>query len=126
MARTARDWIDLVCDGGWTECDAALSAGDPIAFPGYGTRDAKRESVITADGTVAGTPVVAISFDFEIFGGSMGVVAGEKVARAFERAIDRRAAVIALTASGGARMQEGMVALAQMAKTIVARRGLTG
>jgi acyl-CoA carboxylase subunit beta len=125
MARTARDWIDLVCDGGWNECDATLSATDPISFPGYGARDAKRESVVTADGTVAGTPVVAISFDFEVFGGSMGVVAGEKVARAFERAIDRRAAVIALTASGGARMQEGMVALVQMAKTIVARRGLT-
>jgi len=126
MARTARDWIDLVLDGGWSECDASLAAGDPIRFPGYDSRDAKRESVVTADGAVAGMPVVAISFDFDTFGGSMGVVAGEKIARAFERAIDRRAAVIALTASGGARMQEGMIALSQMAKTIVARRGLTG
>src|SRR5919108_307972 len=61
----------------------------------------------------------------DVFGGSMGVVAGEKIARAFERAIDRRAAVVALTATGGARMQEGMVALTQMAKTITARRALT-
>ena len=125
MARNASDWIDLVLDAGWTECDAGLASTDPIGFPGYGSRDPKRESVITADGTVAGTPVVAISFSFEVFGGSMGVASGEKIARAFERAIDRRAAVVALTASGGARMQEGMVALAQMAKTIVARHALT-
>src|SRR5207245_11274833 len=89
------------------------------------TRQRKREPVIAADGRVAGTPVVAISFSFEVFGGSIGVAAGEKIARAFERATDRRAAVVALTASGGARMQEGMVALAQMAKTVVARRALT-
>jgi len=126
MARTASDWIDLVLDAGWTECDAGLATADPIRFPGYSSRDPKRESVISADGAVAGTPVVAISFSFDVFGGSMGVAAGEKIARAFERAIDRRAAVVALTASGGARMQEGMVALAQMAKTIVARRALTG
>jgi len=126
MPRNAVEWIDLVLDQGWTECDAGLAAGDPLAFPGYSSRDAKTESVITADGSVEGMPVVAISFEFEVFGGSMGVVAGEKITRAFERAIDQRAAVIAFTASGGARMQEGMVALTQMAKTTVARRALTG
>ena len=125
MARTATEWIDLVLDRGWSECDAGLAAADPLGFPGYAARDAKNESVVTADGSIAGTPVVAISFAFEVFGGSMGVASGEKIARAFERAVDRRAAVIALTASGGARMQEGMVALAQMPKTIVARRSLT-
>ena len=125
MPRTAAEWLDLVLDAGWTECDAGLAAGDPLTFPGYASRDAKSESVVTADGSVDGLPVVAISFEFDVFGGSMGVVAGEKIARAFERAIDRRAAVVALTASGGARMQEGMVALTQMAKTTVARRALT-
>jgi acyl-CoA carboxylase subunit beta len=125
MPRTARDWIDTVCDAGWSETDAGLASSDPLGFPGYSSRDAKQESVITADGVVAAMPVVVISFEFEVLGGSMGVVAGEKIARAFERAIDRRAAVIALTASGGARMQEGMVALAQMAKTVTARRALT-
>ena len=125
MARNARDWIDLVLDAGWSECDAGLAANDPLSFPGYAARDAKTESVITADGAVAGNPVVAISFEFDVFGGSMGVAAGEKIARAFERAIDQRAAVIALTASGGARMQEGMIALAQMAKTTLARRALS-
>ena len=125
MTRTARDWIDAVVDPGWTEQDAGLAGSDPLGFPGYADRDPKLESVVTADGAVAGLPVVAISFEFAVLGGSMGVAAGEKIARAMERAVDRRAAVVALTASGGARMQEGMVALAQMAKTIVARRALT-
>jgi acyl-CoA carboxylase subunit beta len=124
-ARTARDLLDLVLDVGWEERDAGLSATDPLGFPGYGDRDPKRESVISADGRLAGLPVVGISFEFDVFGGSMGVAAGEKIARAFERAVERRAAVIALTASGGARMQEGMPALAQMAKTVLARRDLT-
>jgi acetyl-CoA carboxylase carboxyl transferase subunit beta len=125
MARTARDWIEGVLDPGWTEQDQGLAGSDPLGFPGYADRDPKREAVITADGSVAGMPIVAISFDFDVFGGSMGVAAGEKIARAMERAIDRGAAVVAMTASGGARMQEGMVALSQMAKTIVARRALT-
>ncbi len=125
MTRNARDWIDLVLDPGWEERDAGLASADPLRFPGYDARDASRESVITADGAIAALPVVAISFDFEVYGGSMGVAAGEKIARAFERAIERRAAVVALTATGGARMQEGMIALAQMAKTITARRALT-
>ncbi|MFY9588242.1 MAG: acetyl-CoA carboxylase carboxyltransferase subunit beta, partial [Actinomycetota bacterium] len=125
MARNARDWIDLVLDPGWEERDAGLSATDPLLFPGYASRDASHESVITADGAIAALPVVAMSFDFGVYGGSMGVAAGEKIARAFERAIERNAAVIALTATGGARMQEGTLALTQMAKTITARRALT-
>ena len=112
-------------DTGWEERDAALASADPLGFPGYHDRDAERESVITADGSLAGTPVVGISFEFDVYGGSMGIAAGEKIARAFERAVERRAAVIALTSTGGARMQEGMTALAQMAKTVLARRELT-
>jgi acetyl-CoA carboxylase carboxyl transferase subunit beta len=125
MTRDARGWIDVLADPGWTEQDQGLASSDPLGFPGYADRDPKRESVVTADGSVAGLPLVAISFEFDVFGGSMGVAAGEKIARALERAIERRAAVVAMTASGGARMQEGMVALSQMAKTIVARRSLT-
>ncbi|MGH2794581.1 MAG: carboxyl transferase domain-containing protein [Actinomycetota bacterium] len=123
--RSARDLLDLVLDAGWEERDASLTASDPLGFPGYADRDGTRESVISADGTLGGLPIVGISFEFDVFGGSMGVSAGEKIARAFERAVERRAAVIALTASGGARMQEGMPALAQMAKTVLARRELT-
>jgi acetyl-CoA carboxylase carboxyl transferase subunit beta len=124
LPTTAQDWLDLVLDPDWVERDADLTAGDPLSFPGYADRDAKQESVISADGAVGGIGVVAISFEFSVLGGTMGVAAGEKIARAFERAAERRAAVLALTASGGARLQEGMLALAQMAKTIIARRAL--
>lgn len=123
---TGRDWLGLLFDDGWAERDAGLAAADPLGFPGYAARDPGVESVVSAEGAVAGVPVVAISFEFSVLGGSMGVAAGEKIARAFERAVERRAAVVALTASGGARMQEGMLALAQMAKTVLARRALTG
>lgn len=112
-------------DRGWEERDGGLAASDPLGFPGYRDRDPAVESVVTADGAIGGLPAVGISFEFDVFGGSMGVAAGEKIARAFERAVQRRAAVVALTASGGARMQEGMPALAQMAKTVLARRELT-
>jgi acetyl-CoA carboxylase carboxyl transferase subunit beta len=123
-SRSARDLLDLVLDRGWEERDAGLAATDPLGFPGYRERDPSVESVVTADGETGGIPVVGISFEFDVFGGSMGVASGEKIARAFERAVERRAAVVALTASGGARMQEGMPALAQMAKTVLARRDL--
>lgn len=121
MRRSAREWLDLALDAGWVERDAGLAAGDPLGFPGY-KRDG--ESVVSASGAVAGFPVEAVSFEFSALGGSMGIAAGEKIARAFDRGVARRAAVLALTASGGARMQEGMLALAQMAKTMVARIGL--
>jgi len=117
--------LDLVLDPGWELRDDDVVATDPLGFPGYRDRDPAIESVISADGAIGGLPVVGIAFEFDVFGGSMGVAAGERIARAFERAVERRAAVIALTASGGARMQEGMPALAQMAKTVIARRGLT-
>lgn len=116
--RDAKPWLDLVLDPGWVERDGDLAAGNPLAFPGY---EPGRETVLVASGACGGHPVEAISFDFDVLGGSMGIVAGEKIARAFERALGRRAAVVALTASGGARMQEGMAALVQMAKTVVAR-----
>jgi acyl-CoA carboxylase subunit beta len=119
--RTALNWLNAILDSGWSESDAGLGANNPLSFPGYKT-DA--ESVITASGAIEAMPVEAISFDFSLLGGSMGVAAGEKIARAFERGAERRAAVVALTASGGARMQEGMLALAQMAKTMVARTAL--
>ncbi|HEX9694755.1 MAG TPA: carboxyl transferase domain-containing protein [Actinomycetota bacterium] len=119
--RDAKPWLDLALDPGWVERDGDLAAGNPLAFPGY---DPGRETVVAASGASGGHPVEAVSFDFGILGGSMGIVAGEKVARAFERALGRRAAVVALCASGGARMQEGMTALVQMAKTVVSRETL--
>lgn len=112
-----------VLDPGWVELSDALSSADPLRFPGYDSRAPDR-AVTIAEGTLDGARVEVIVFDFARLGGSLGLVAGERIARTFERAVERRAAVLALLSTGGARMQEGMVALVQMAKTIVARQSL--
>ena len=100
------------------EWDVDLASGDPLGFPGYADKIASldRESVRTGlcDG------FVVIEGDFGVLGGSMGVVHGEKVVRAFDRARSQRRDVVVITRSGGARMQEGMVALIQMARTAAA------
>ena len=97
-----------------------LRSGDPLGFPGYADKVATldHESVHTgrADG------FVLIEGDFDVIGGSMGLVHGEKVVRAFDRAIDARLPVVVVTRSGGARMQEGMVSLVQLARTAAAAR----
>lgn len=106
------------------EWDADLRSGDPLAFPDYGERAAslEHESVRTGVGTVGGAEVVLIEGDFEVIGGSMGLVHGEKVVRAYDRAVERRLPVVVVTRSGGARMQEGMVSLVQMARAAAAAR----
>lgn len=68
--------------------------------------------------------MIVISFEFGFLGGSMGVAAGERICRAFESAAEQRVPLVALTASGGARMQEGMLALSQMPATLAARKKL--
>jgi acetyl-CoA carboxylase carboxyl transferase subunit beta len=122
MTSSAEHRLNEVLDPGWVERDADLATRNPLDFPGY---KPEGEAAVTASGAVGGFPVEAISFSFEILGGSMGVAVGEKIARSFERAVERRAGVVALVASGGARLQEGMLALAQMAKTVVARGAAT-
>jgi acetyl-CoA carboxylase alpha subunit len=100
------------------EWDLDLRSGDPLAFPGYAERlvDLDHESVRTglADG------FVLIEGDFDVIGGSMGLVHGEKVVRAIERSIDQGLPLVLVTRSGGARMQEGMLSLVQMARTAAA------
>src|SRR5260221_6485976 len=118
---SAAAWASLVLDPGYNAVDDGLASTDPSGFPGY---DTDAESVLCASGTSGGLPVEVIAFDFSVLGGSLGVVAGERIARAFERAVVRRGAVVALLATGGARMQEGMAALVQMGKTVVARQTL--
>ncbi|MEJ7710298.1 MAG: acetyl-CoA carboxylase carboxyltransferase subunit beta [Pyrinomonadaceae bacterium] len=81
------------------------------------------EAIINARGKIGGHTVLAGVMDFNFLGGSMGSAVGEKVTRLIERAIDERAAVITVAASGGARMQEGTLSLVQMAK-IAAALGL--
>lgn len=100
------------------EWDTALRSGDPLSFPGYAGKLASlpHESVRTglADG------YVLIEGDFDVIGGSMGLVHGEKVVRALDRATERRRPVVVVTRSGGARMQEGMVSLVQLSRTAAA------
>jgi acetyl-CoA carboxylase carboxyl transferase subunit beta len=78
------------------------------------------EAIINARGKLGGYPVLIGAMDFNFLGGSMGTAVGEKVTRLIERAIDERAAVIIVSASGGARMQEGVLSLMQMAKVSAA------
>lgn len=79
-----------------------------------------REAVLIGRAKIKGTEVVLVVLDFRFLGGSMGAVAGEKIARGFEAATENRLPLLAVTTSGGARIQEGMMALLQMAKTAVA------
>jgi acetyl-CoA carboxylase carboxyl transferase subunit beta len=128
---STRSRIALVMDEGtFVEADPRVESIDPLAFRDskkYSDRlRAARRSAGTADALVAGggliegQPVEAGFFAFEFMGGSMGSVVGEKVTRVFERALARRVPALIFCASGGARMQEGVLSLMQMAKTCAA------
>lgn len=98
------------------EWDNDLAGGDPLGFPGY--HPPELESVLTGR-----TDAYAlIEGRFDVHGGSMGAVHGERVVRAYRRAVDERLPVVVVTSTGGARMQEGMVSLIQMARTTAAAR----
>ncbi|MEO3855865.1 carboxyl transferase domain-containing protein [Acrocarpospora sp. B8E8] len=107
-----------------TACwDADLRATDPLRFPGYADmlRDTPGESVRAGLARMGGRRVALIESRYENFGGTMGAAAGEKIARAFRHATDLRLPVVALIATGGARLQEGMISLIQMGRTTSAR-----
>ena len=106
------------------EWDRDLRSGDPLGFPGYADRLATLEAESVRTGVVGRGEhaFVLIEGDFDVIGGSMGLVHGEKVVRAFDRAVERQLPVVVVTRSGGARMQEGMVSLVQMARTSAAAR----
>jgi len=120
--------IELLLDEGkFEEFDPDMSSEDPLEF-----RDSKKyterieesqektglkDAVICGIGAVDSLPVSFSVMDFEFMGGSMGSVVGEKIARAIERAIDREIPLVVVSCSGGARMQEGILSLMQMAKT---------
>jgi acetyl-CoA carboxylase carboxyl transferase subunit beta len=124
-----------MADGGeWRELWTELRASDPLQFVDlepYPQRARKAEdttdlgeAVVVAELAIGGQPCVAAIMDFAFMGGSMGSVVGEKIARACERAIELGVPLVTITASGGARMQEGVLALMQMAKTVVAFEGM--
>lgn len=100
------------------EWDADLRSGDPLDFPGYRAKLAELTSESVRTGRCE--HFVLIECDFSVIGGSMGLVHGEKVARAFDRAVDLGLPVVVVTRSGGARMQEGMLSLVQLSRTAAA------
>jgi acetyl-CoA carboxylase carboxyl transferase subunit beta len=124
----AQGYVALLTDeGSFRETDRNLRSGDPLEFVDlkpYRDRLAAAErksnhgdAVITGDGTLQGIPVALAVMDFSFIGGSMGSVVGEKIARAGLRALQERKTLIVVSASGGARMMEGIFSLMQMAKT---------
>jgi acetyl-CoA carboxylase carboxyl transferase subunit beta len=127
----ARERVAQLADvGTFAECDASLRSADPLRFfdlRPYGERLAEAEvSTGLGDAMIAGAATIErracelAVMDFAFLGGSMGSVVGEKFARACERAAERRVSLVSVTASGGARMQEGILSLMQLPKTVCA------
>ncbi|MBA4541590.1 MULTISPECIES: acetyl-CoA carboxylase, carboxyltransferase subunit beta [Thermoactinomyces] len=117
----------LVDEGHFIEYDRDLLSKDPLQFPNYMSKLKKdmektnlNEAVVTGEGTIGGYPAVIGVMDSRFRMGSMGSVVGEKIARAADRAATKRYPFILFCASGGARMQEGVLSLMQMAKTSAA------
>jgi acetyl-CoA carboxylase carboxyl transferase subunit beta len=125
----AGDRVALLADeGSFKELDATLTSDDPLSFDAGGKsypaqlRKAKErtglpEAVVTGKASIARSPVVLAVMDRRFIGASMGSAVGERIARAMEVALAERRPLVLVTASGGARMQEGMLSLMQMAKT---------
>ncbi|NLW78442.1 MAG: acetyl-CoA carboxylase carboxyltransferase subunit beta [Ruminococcaceae bacterium] len=117
--------IQLICDAGsFTPWDEGLASKDPLQFPGYAAKlrhsrlkTGGTEEVLCGAGSIAGTACAVFAMDQDFMMGSMGSVVGEKITRLFERATRERLPVVGFTLSGGARMQEGILSLMQMAKT---------
>ena len=127
----AEAYVSLLIDeDGFTETDSELRSGDPLKFRDLkpyperlksAERKAGRgDAVITGFGPLDGIGVNLAVMDFSFIGGSMGSVVGEKISRAARRALLQEEALIVVSASGGARMMEGILSLMQMAKTSVA------
>ncbi len=120
----ARERIALIADeGSFRETDATLASQNPLQFPGYTEKlsenqaqSGEPEGVVCGQAAIGGQPVALFSMDSRFMLGSMGRVVGEKITRLFEMATQERLPVIGYIVSGGARMQEGMLSLMQMAK----------
>lgn len=125
---TAQERIAFTLDeGSFVEVNAGLKSANPLDFPGYPEKIARAqedtglvEAVVTGTGRIKGREVAIGVLDSRFIMGSMGSVVGEKITRLFELAVERKLPVIIFSASGGARMQEGIISLMQMAKTACA------
>ena len=119
------DRIFLLADpSSFEETEAGLYSANPLGFKGYeekieGLRQKTEmnDAVVTGRITIHGKPAMIAVMDFKFFAGSMGSVVGEKITRAIETAIKEKRGMVIVSASSGARMQEGMLSLMQMAKT---------
>ena len=122
----ATERLRMLFDGEWTEHDKGLTSTDPLGFTDTKPYKARlkasiestglNDAIVSASGTIDGIPAVVAAMEYGFIGGSMGVVVGEKITRAIERAIQGRLPVIIVCCSGGARMMEGARSLMQMAK----------
>ncbi len=121
----ASEYLGIMLDeNSIEETEVDLRSADPLGFPEYQARLRKAnanagesDAILTATGMLHGAPVNVGVMDFAFMGGSMGSVVGEKIARLGQRSLERKYPLIIFTASGGARMQEGVLSLMQMAKT---------
>lgn len=120
----------LIDEGTFCQFDAGLCSVDPLGFEANKSyrqsleaaqaKTKLKEAVIIGEGKIGGYPVVIAVMSFDFIGGSMGSVVGEKITRAVERATKKKLPLVIVSASGGARMQESMLSLMQMAKTSAA------
>lgn len=125
---TANERIAMLADPEtFVALDTTMRTNDPLHFPEYAEKAEQSraktghdDAFLYGDAVIAGVPVVLGVADFGFIGGSMGSVVGEKVTRALERGAKTGRPVVLVCASGGARMQEGMLSLMQMAKTAAA------
>ena len=123
---SAYDRINLLMDAGWVEHDSSLHSVDPLEFKAskpykdslaaLPKKVGVLEAVVNVEGRMDGFPVSLAAMEYNFIGGSMGSVVGEKITRAIERAIESHSALVVISCSGGARMQEGALSLMQMAK----------
>ncbi|MBO0995015.1 acetyl-CoA carboxylase, carboxyltransferase subunit beta [Bacillus sp. SD088] len=111
----------------FAEYDQDLIASDPLSFPGYSDKlernkksSGLKDAVITGEATIGGFPVVIAAMSFDFYAGSMGGVVGEKLVKAIEKAREKKCPLIIFSTSGGARMEEGILSLMQLAKVSVA------
>jgi acetyl-CoA carboxylase carboxyl transferase subunit beta len=125
---SAEEYIEVLSDEGtWRELFGNLRSVDPLGFEGYlgrieaaGEKAGSAEAIYTGAARLEDMPIHLAVMNFAYMGGSMGSVVGEKLARLVHRSIDKRQPLVTVTASGGARMQEGVLSLMQMAKTSAA------
>jgi acetyl-CoA carboxylase carboxyl transferase subunit beta len=118
--------LNSLFDGSWVELDPELSSTDPLEFvaaksyrdtlDSLSKKGGPKDAVVCGEGLIGGFGAVVAAMEYRFIGGSMGSVVGEKITRAVERAIKQRTALVIVSCSGGARMQEGALSLMQMAK----------